>query len=108
MAQRAGHHGGLVTVRYDFGHRRVIAGEPVGWPKTIADLRSRELERASRNMLQTRVGSRLRIARPHSGRIGSIRPSRRPIGGYRRTHPEYQNQNRARKAPEGSLAPATK
>jgi len=42
MAERAGAHVGTPAMGYDIGHRRMIAGVPIGGAEAVADLGKRE------------------------------------------------------------------
>ena len=52
VAEAAGAHVRPLAVRDDVGHRRVVAGKPVGRTEPVADLRQRERCGAARNLLE--------------------------------------------------------
>src|SRR5712692_601613 len=56
MAKAAGARIRALPVRDDVGHRRMVVWKPVGRPEAVGDLLSRECERATRNLLDRRVG----------------------------------------------------
>src|SRR5207244_2625204 len=100
MAESARADLGFPAVRHDVGHRRMVAGIPIGGTEAVTDLCQSERAAASRKVFEAAIVWRdwhatRGIPRRSRGRRSAVRPDRQPISRHRRA--AYEKERQAQK-----------